>query len=79
MLSMLVLSPVTAHDLPALRAIERSATDLYYEAGFSRGAIVPRGDADIRALLGQTTLLLARDGDDPIGYVAPRPAGTAPP
>lgn len=72
---MLVLSPATAHDLPALRAIEQSATDLYYEAGFSRAAIVPRGDADIRALLGQTTILLARDGDEPIGYVSYYPRG----
>jgi ribosomal protein S18 acetylase RimI-like enzyme len=72
---MLVISPATAHDLPALRVIERSATDLYYEAGFSRGAIVPRGDDDIRALLGQTTLLLARDGDEAIGYVSYYPRG----
>lgn len=72
---MLVLCPATAHDLPALQAIERAATDLYYEAGFSRQAIVPRSDADMRALLGQTTTLLARDGDDPIGYVSYYPRG----
>ncbi|PCC74352.1 Ribosomal protein S18 acetylase RimI [Nannocystis exedens] len=72
---MLVLSPATAHDLPALQEIERSATDLYYEAGFSPAAILPRGDADMRALLGQTTTLLARDGDDAIGYVSYYPRG----
>lgn len=72
---MLVISPATAHDLPALRVIEQSATDLYYAAGFSRAAITPRGDEDIRALLGQTTLLLAREGDDAIGYVSYYPRG----
>jgi ribosomal protein S18 acetylase RimI-like enzyme len=72
---MLVLSPASSHDLPALREIERSATDLYYAAGFSRLAIVPRGEADLCALLGQTTLLLARDGDDAIGYVSYYPRG----
>jgi ribosomal protein S18 acetylase RimI-like enzyme len=72
---MLVLSPATAHDLPALQAIERSATDLYYEAGFSRAAILPRDEADMRALLGQTTILLARDGDDALGYVSYYPRG----
>lgn len=72
---MLVLSPATAHDLPALQEIERSATDLYYEAGFSRAAIVARGLADMRALIGQTTLLLARDGDEAIGYVSYYPRG----
>ncbi|MFZ6178709.1 GNAT family N-acetyltransferase [Nannocystis pusilla] len=72
---MLVLSPATAHDLAALQVIERSATDLYYEAGFSRLAIRPRGDDDMRALLGQTTILLARDGDDAIGYVSYYPRG----
>jgi len=72
---MLVLSPATGHDLSALQAIERSATDLYYEAGFSRAAILPRDEADMRALLGQTTILLARDGDDAIGYVSYYPRG----
>lgn len=72
---MLVLSPATVRDLPALQAIERSATDLYYEAGFSREAIVPRDDADMRSLLALTTTLLARDDDDPIGYVSFYPRG----
>lgn len=72
---MLVISPATAHDLPALERIERSATDLYYEAGFSPAAIAPRGAADLRALIGQTTLLLARDGDDVVGYVSYYPRG----
>lgn len=72
---MLVLSPATAHDLPALRAIEQSATELYYAAGFSRDRIVPRSDDEMKALLGQTTLLIARDGDDAIGYVSYYPRG----
>lgn len=72
---MLVICPATAHDLPALERIERSATELYYEAGFPPGTIMPRDDADLRALLGQTTLLLARDGDDAIGYVSYYPRG----
>jgi ribosomal protein S18 acetylase RimI-like enzyme len=72
---MLVVCPATAHDLPSLRLIERSPTDLYYEAGFSRAAILPRDDADMRALLGQTTTLLAREGDDVIGYVSFYPRG----
>lgn len=72
---MLVLSPATAHDLPSLQAIEQSATELYYAAGFSRERIVPRSDAEMKALLGQTTLLIARDGDDAIGYVSYYPRG----
>lgn len=72
---MLVIRPATPHDLPALRAIEQSATDLYYDAGFSRSAIVPRDDAAMRHLLRYTTVLLARDDDDALGYVSFYPRG----
>lgn len=72
---MLVLSPATAHDLPSLRAIEQSATELYYSAGFSRDRIAPRSDDEMKALLGQTTLLIARDGDEAVGYVSFYPRG----
>lgn len=72
---MLLLRPATAHDLPDLRAIERSATALYYEAGFSPDAIRPRDDDDMRDLLRQTTVLLARIDDEPIGYVSYYPRG----
>jgi ribosomal protein S18 acetylase RimI-like enzyme len=67
---MLLLRPATPHDLAALHAIERSATELYYEAGFARTAIDPRSPADVRLLLKYTTVLLACDGDDAIGYVS---------
>lgn len=72
---MLVLCPATVHDLPDLRAIEQSATALYYEAGFSPDDIVPRDDADMRGLLRQTTVLLARIDDEPVGYVSYYPRG----
>jgi ribosomal protein S18 acetylase RimI-like enzyme len=67
---MLLIRPATLHDLDALHAIERSATELYYEAGFPRGAIEPRSADDVRQLLRYTTVLLACDGDQPIGYVS---------
>lgn len=68
---MLLIRPATPHDLDALHAIERSATELYYEAGFPRTAIDPRSPDDVRLLLKYTVVLLACDVDDgPIGYVS---------
>ena len=57
-----MLRPATCHDLPLLHAIERSATELYYEAGFSPAHVHPRGEDDMRHLLKYTTLL-------PVGFV----------
>ena len=68
--AMLLLRPATPHDLPALHAIERSATELYYDAGFARTAIDARSEADMRLLLRYTTMLLASEGDLPIGYIS---------
>jgi ribosomal protein S18 acetylase RimI-like enzyme len=67
---MLLIRPATPHDLDALHAIERSATELYYEAGLPRGTIEPRSADDVRELLRYTTVLLACDGDEPIGYIS---------
>jgi len=67
---MLLIRPATPHDLDALHAIERSATELYDEAGFPRGAIEPRSADDVRELLRYTTVLLALDADEPIGYIS---------
>lgn len=72
---MFILRPATAHDLPALQAIEQSATSLYYDAGFSPTTLVARDDADLRDLLRETSVLIARDDDDPIGYVSSYPTG----
>lgn len=66
----MLLRPATSHDLPALHAIERSATEQYYEAGFSRAHVDPRGEADMRHLLKYTTVLLACDGDEPVAYAS---------
>jgi len=66
----MLLRPATSHDLDALHAIERSATELYYDAGFARTAIDPRSLDDVRQLLRHTTVLLACDGDDAIGYIS---------
>lgn len=66
----LLIRPATCRDLPALRAIERSATELYYAAGFSPGQVDPRSDADMRHLLQYTTVLVACDGDAPVGYAS---------
>lgn len=66
----MLLRPATLHDLPALHGIERSATELYYEAGFSPAQIDPRSEAEIRQLLKYTTVLLACDDDLPIGYAS---------
>jgi len=67
---MLLIRPATPHDLDALHTIERSATELYYEAGIARTAIEPRSEEDVRLLLRYTTVLLACDGDDAIGYIS---------
>jgi ribosomal protein S18 acetylase RimI-like enzyme len=67
---MLLIRPATPHDLDALHAIERSATELYYEAGLPRSAIEPRSEEDVRLLLRYTTVLLACEGDEPIGYIS---------
>lgn len=67
---MLLIRPATPHDLDALHTIERSATELYYEAGFAPTAIEPRSVEDVRQLLRYTTVLLACEGDEPIGYVS---------
>lgn len=66
----LLLRPATCHDLPALQAIERSATELYYEAGFPPAHVAPRGEADMRHLLKYTTVLIACDGDEPVAYAS---------
>jgi ribosomal protein S18 acetylase RimI-like enzyme len=66
----LLLRPATCHDLPVLHAIERSATELFYAAGFSPAHVNPRGEADMRHLLKYTTVLLALEGDEAIGYVS---------
>ena len=68
---MLLIRPATPHDLDALNAIERSSTELYYEAGFPRTAIEPRSADGVRLLLKYTVVLLACDEhDDAIGYVS---------
>lgn len=67
---MLLLRPATPHDLPALSSIERSATELYYDAGFARTAIDARSEAEMRQLLKYTTVLLASEHDEAIGYVS---------
>lgn len=67
---MLLLRPATLHDLRALHDIERSATELYYEAGFSPAHVDPRSEAEMRQLLKYTHVLLACDGDEPIGYAS---------
>jgi ribosomal protein S18 acetylase RimI-like enzyme len=67
---MLLLRPATLHDLPALHAIERSATELYYEEGFSPAQVDPRSEADMRLLLKYTTVLLACEDDEPVGYAS---------
>ena len=67
---MLLIRPATPHDLDALHTIERSATELYYEAGVAPTAIEPRSADDMRLLLRYTTVLVACDGDLPIGYVS---------
>ena len=67
---MLLLRPATLHDLSALHAIERSATELYYEEGFSPTQVDPRSDADMRLLLKYTTVLLACEHDEPVGYAS---------
>lgn len=72
---MLVLSPANAHDLRDLQAIEQSATQQYYDAGFSRAAIVARDAEALRELLRRTTVLLARVDDDAVGYVSFYPRG----
>jgi ribosomal protein S18 acetylase RimI-like enzyme len=66
----LLLRPATCHDLPALHAVERSATELYYEAGFSRAHVDPRSEADMRHLLKYTTVLVACEGDEPVAYAS---------
>lgn len=71
----LTISPARSRDLPDLTAIERSATELYYEAGFSRARVLPRDEDNLRALLSLTTTLLAREGEEPIGYVSYYPRG----
>jgi len=67
---MLLLRPATLHDLPALHAIELSATELYYEEGFTPTQVDPRSEADMRLLLKYTTVLLALEDDQPIGYAS---------
>ncbi len=67
---MLLLRPATLHDLPALHAIERSATELYYEGGFSPSHVDSRSEADMRQLLKYTTVLLASAADQPVGYAS---------
>jgi len=67
---MLLLRPATLHDLPALHAIERSATEMYYEEGFTPAQVDPRSEADMRLLLKYTTVLLACEDDHPIGYAS---------
>lgn len=67
---MLLLRPATLHDLAALHDIERSATELYYEAGFSPTHVDPRSEAEMRLLLKYTSVLLACDDDEPIGYAS---------
>jgi ribosomal protein S18 acetylase RimI-like enzyme len=66
----MLLRPATLHDLDALQAIERSATELYDAQGFSPGQVLPRGEADMRLLLKFTTVLVAADDDGPVGYVS---------
>ena len=66
----MLLRPATSHDLPALHAIERSATEQYYEAGFSRAHVGARGEADMRHLLKYTTVLIACEADVPVAYAS---------
>lgn len=71
----MTISPARPRDLPDLTAIERSATELYYEAGFSRARVLPRDQDNLRALLSLTTTLIAREGEEAIGYVSYYPRG----
>lgn len=66
----MLLRTANCHDLPALHVIERSATELYYEAGFSRAHVDPRSEADMRHLLKYTTVLVAVDADEPVAYAS---------
>ena len=67
---MLLLRPATLHDLSALHDIERSATELYYEAGFLPTDVDPRSEAEMRLLLKYTHVLLACEDDEAIGYAS---------
>lgn len=67
---MLLLRPATLHDLPALYAIECSATELYYEAGFTPTQVGSRSEDDVRLLLKYTTVLVACEDDIPVGYAS---------
>lgn len=66
----MLLRPATLHDLPALHAIERSATEVYYEAGFSPSHVGPRSEPEMRQLLKYTTVLVACLDDHPVGYAS---------
>lgn len=68
----MLLRPAICNDLPALHAVERSATELYYEAGFSPAHVDPRGEADMRHILKYTTVLVACEHTDapPVAYVS---------
>ena len=48
----------------------RGATDLYYEEGFSPAQVDPRSEADMHLLLKYTTVLLACEDDEPVGYAS---------
>ncbi|MBL8974866.1 MAG: hypothetical protein JNK56_29990, partial [Myxococcales bacterium] len=64
----MLLRPATLHDLPALHTIERSATEVYYDAGFAPTHVSPRSDPELRQLLKYTTVLVACDDHHPVGY-----------
>lgn len=66
----MLLRPATLHDLPALHTIERSATEVYYEAGFSPSHVGPRSEPEVRQLLKYTTVLVACLDDQPVGYAS---------
>jgi ribosomal protein S18 acetylase RimI-like enzyme len=65
-----LLRPATLHDLPALHAIEASATEVYYDAGFSRTHVCPRSDPELRQLLKYTCVLVACVDEHPVGYAS---------
>ena len=66
----MLLRPATLHDLPALHTIERSATEVYYDAGFAPTHVAPRSDPELRQLLKYTTVLVACDDHHPVGYAS---------
>ena len=62
-------------DLAVLLAIERSATSLYEGSHFPRGLVRPRSESDLHRLLTTTSLCIAQEAAQPVGYVSFYPVG----